>query len=249
VNNQVSMVLAAPTLRRICINKTHRSKTLHLSMEVNNYLVEGLVDTRASMSVMVAVVVRELGLMHMVFGSETYKTASGVVTQALGWIDEVLIKVGGVQCTMTFMVVDIDSYDVLLGLDLLIKIGAVVDVEQGLIQVRHGPGTKVEVLPLTVVNMLQKMNSETLVQEIAALGNTRLDGKLETIVREPSLSEHIATRRMDAMASDFDSNTDEDREDGIQLVDPVDDKFEFGNIELEDLLLLEGPQQMLQLTL
>jgi hypothetical protein len=30
---------------------------------------------------------------------------------------------------MTFMVVDIDSYDVLLGLDFLIKIGAIVDVE------------------------------------------------------------------------------------------------------------------------
>jgi predicted aspartyl protease len=49
-------------------------------MEVNNYLVEGLVDTGASMSVMAAVVVRELGLMHLVSGSETYKTASGVVT-------------------------------------------------------------------------------------------------------------------------------------------------------------------------
>ncbi len=56
------------------------------------------------------------------------------------------IKVGGVQCTMTFMVVDTDSYDVLLGLDLLIKIGAIVDVEQGLIQVRHGPGSAMEVL-------------------------------------------------------------------------------------------------------
>ncbi len=74
------MVSATPTLRRICINKTHRSKTFHLSMEVNNYLVEGLVDTGASMSVMAAVVVRELGLMHLVSGSETYKTASGVVT-------------------------------------------------------------------------------------------------------------------------------------------------------------------------
>jgi hypothetical protein len=91
------------------------------------------------------------------------------------------------------MVVDTDSYDVLLGLDLLIKIGAVVDVERGLIQVRHGLGTRVEVLPLTMVNMLQKMNSETLIQEVVvALGNTRLDGKLETIVREPSLCEHIA---------------------------------------------------------
>jgi len=39
------------------------------------------------------------------------------------------VKGGGVQCTMTFMVVDMDSYDVLLGLDFLIKIGAIVDVE------------------------------------------------------------------------------------------------------------------------
>jgi hypothetical protein len=34
---------------------------------------------------------------------------------------------------MIFVVVDIDNYDVLLRLDFLIKIGAIVDVEQGLI--------------------------------------------------------------------------------------------------------------------
>jgi hypothetical protein len=55
---------------------------------------------------------------------------------------------------MTFMVVDIDSYDILLGLDFLIKNGAIVDVEGGLIQVRNGLVTNVEVLPLTMVNML-----------------------------------------------------------------------------------------------
>ncbi len=50
-NNQVSMVSTTPTptFRRICINKTHRSKTLHLLLEINNYVVEGLVDTGASM--------------------------------------------------------------------------------------------------------------------------------------------------------------------------------------------------------
>jgi hypothetical protein len=47
----------------------------------------------------------------------------------------------------------------LLGLDLLIKIGAIVDVEQGLIQVRRGPGTDVEVLPLTMVNLVQRVDS------------------------------------------------------------------------------------------
>jgi hypothetical protein len=106
------------------------------------------------MSIMAVAVVREMGMMHLVAGSETYKTALGVVTQALKRIDEVSVEVGGVQCTMTFMVVDTDSYEVQLGLDFLMKIGAIMDVERGLIQVRRGPGTNVEVLPLTVVNLL-----------------------------------------------------------------------------------------------
>jgi len=154
IENQMSVVSAIPAPRKVCINKTHRSKTLHLLLEINNYVVEGLVDTGASMSVMAAAVVRELGMMHLVTGLETYKTASGVVTQALGRNDEVPVKVGGVQCAMTFMIVDTDNYDVLLGLDFLMKIGAVVDVERGLIQVRHGPRSNVEVLPLTMVNLL-----------------------------------------------------------------------------------------------
>jgi hypothetical protein len=56
---------------------------------------------------------------------------------------------------MIFLVVDINNYDLLLGLDFLIKIRAVVDVEKGIIQVHNGPGMEVEILPLNVVNMLQ----------------------------------------------------------------------------------------------
>ncbi len=131
--NQVSVVSATPSFRKICVSKTHRSKTLHLHVEINDCIIEGLVDTGASMSVLAGAVVRELGIMHLVTGNESYKTASGVVTRALGRVDEVQVKIGGVQCAMTFMVVDTDGYDVLLGLDFLMKIGAVVDVERGLI--------------------------------------------------------------------------------------------------------------------
>jgi hypothetical protein len=83
-NTQVTMVSSVPTLRRLCISKTHKSKTVHLSVKVNQCLIEGLVDTGTSMLVMAAVVVRELGLMHLVTGSEAYKTASGTLTQAFG---------------------------------------------------------------------------------------------------------------------------------------------------------------------
>jgi hypothetical protein len=67
------------------------------------------------------------------------------------------------------MVVDINSYNVLFDLDFLIKIGAIVDVERGLIQVKHGPWANVEVLPLIMVNMLQIMNPKTLMKDVATL--------------------------------------------------------------------------------
>jgi predicted aspartyl protease len=243
-SNQVSMVSATPTLRRICISKTHRNKTLHLSVEINSYLIEGLVDIGASMFVMATVVVRELGMMHLVSGSETYKTASRIVTQAMGWIDEVSVKARGVPCAMTFMVVDTDSYDVLLGLDFLIKIGAIVDVERGLIEVRHGPGPDVEVLPLTMVNMLQALNSKTLMQN-----DSRLAGRFDVIVGKPCVDEDIKTQQLDARVSGSDSDTSEDSEEEHQQLRPISEESEFGDTELEELVLMEGPQQILQLTL
>jgi hypothetical protein len=56
---------------------------------------------------------------------------------------------------MIFLVVSTDNYDLLLGLDFLIKIRVVVNVEKGIIQVPNRPRMEVEVLPLNVVNMLQ----------------------------------------------------------------------------------------------
>jgi hypothetical protein len=82
--NQVSVVSASPHIRKICVSKTHRSKTLHLPVEINDYIIEGLVDTGASMSVLAVAVVRELGIMHLVTGNESYKIVSGVVIWALG---------------------------------------------------------------------------------------------------------------------------------------------------------------------
>ncbi len=55
---------------------------------------------------------------------------------------------------MIFLVVDTDNYDLLLGLDFLIKIGVVFDVKKGIIQVCNKPKMEMEVLPLNVVNIL-----------------------------------------------------------------------------------------------
>jgi hypothetical protein len=52
------------------------------------------------------------------------------------------------------MIIDINSYDLLLSLDFLIKIGEMVDVKKSLTQIKQGPGNNVQVLPLNMVNML-----------------------------------------------------------------------------------------------
>ncbi len=102
-----------------------------MTVEVHNGLIEGIVDTSAFISMMAATIVQELGIMHLVLGNESYKPASSTIIKALGRITDILMKVGNVQCSMVFLIVDIDSYDVVLGSDFLMKISIVVDMEKG----------------------------------------------------------------------------------------------------------------------
>jgi hypothetical protein len=95
--SQIVAIHSTPAIRRVSVNKIHRSRTLHLVVEINQAMIEGLVDIRASMSLMATNVVRELGIMHLVASHETYKIASGIVTHALGRITELLVKVGGIN--------------------------------------------------------------------------------------------------------------------------------------------------------
>jgi len=92
--------------------------------------------------------------MHLVSDHETYKMTSRTVTTTLGRLDDIHVHVGNVVCSMVFLMVDTDTYDLLLGLNFFMKIGAVVEVENVTIQVRHGPGVDVEMLPLNVGNII-----------------------------------------------------------------------------------------------
>jgi hypothetical protein len=51
------------------------------------------------------------------------------------------------------------------------------------------------------------------------------------------------------LKSESDTDTDDDSEEGLQLVEPTNEESEFVDTELEELVLKEGPQQILQLTL
>ncbi len=64
------------TIRKVGVNKAHYNKTLHLAMEINQALIERLVDTRTSMLVMVANVVK-LGIMHVMLDMKPTKQCLG----------------------------------------------------------------------------------------------------------------------------------------------------------------------------
>jgi predicted aspartyl protease len=72
--------------------------------------------------------------MHLVTRLESYKIVLRIMMQTLGKINEIFVRMGNIQCFMIFMVMDTNSYDLLMGLNFLIKIGAVVDVKKGTIQ-------------------------------------------------------------------------------------------------------------------
>jgi hypothetical protein len=78
--NQIVVIYSTLAIMRFSINKTHHNKTLHLTMEIIQALVEGLVDTTAFMLIMATSVVKGLGIMHLVAGHETYKIAFGIMT-------------------------------------------------------------------------------------------------------------------------------------------------------------------------
>jgi hypothetical protein len=75
---------------------------------MNNHIIEGLVDYGDSMSIIVANVIKELGIVHLVIRLESYKKSSKVVTQTMGGISDFPIHVGEVICKIDFM--DNDAY-------------------------------------------------------------------------------------------------------------------------------------------
>ncbi|CAK9856570.1 unnamed protein product [Sphagnum jensenii] len=149
---------------------------------------------------------------------------------------------------MTFMVVDTDNYDVLLGLDLLIKIGAIIDVEQGLIQVRRGPGTDVEVLPLTMVNLIQRSDPEYDVYNKGTTGKsvpTNLEANDELL----SWCALASSPSMTTQEPESETNSNEESDEESQQGSSIEIESEFGDTGLEILVSSEGPQQILQITL
>ncbi|CAK9858811.1 unnamed protein product [Sphagnum jensenii] len=118
-----------------------------------------------------------------------------------------------------------------------------------MLQVRHGPETNVEVLSLTVVNLLQKMSSGDLVQEAStSWKDTRANGESDWM---PEQDQMIVTKEDDAYTSNFDAGTDSSEYYDLESnqLKQIDCEDEFGDVELEELVSSEGLQEILRLEL
>ncbi len=114
---------------------------------------------------------------------------------------------------------------------------------------RHGPGANVEVLPLTMVNLLQRMNSETLMREsTTSWQSTSTSDDLGWVADQDST---VVIKEDTASTSDSDTGTN-GSEHGDSMSKPVkqvDYEDEFGDDELEKLVTSKRPPEILQLIL
>ncbi|CAK9855789.1 unnamed protein product [Sphagnum jensenii] len=102
----------------------------------------------------------------------------------------------------------------------------------------------VEVIPLTTVNLLQSMNPGPQGQNVIASTKGTSIESLRINLEELSLS---GSEDVSETASDIDTEEDNAEED--RAMKQFDEASEFGDTEFEELVLKEGPAQILQLTL
>ncbi len=105
-----------------------------------------------------------------------------------------------------------------------------------------------EVLPLTVVNLIQK--SDSIIGDHGDNCTGRhATGELEAKNRASYVSQQNSSEQFAELTLESDSDSSEDSDDGSRAGETMEDEFEFGNTEFEELVLSEGPQQILQLML
>ncbi len=97
-----------------------------------------------------------------------------------------------------------------------------------MIQVRRGLGTDVEILPLTMVNLVQRADSG-----IEIRGNDdivkRAPAKLDAEDGSPSWYAHGTNRRMITQESESEADSNEGSDKGSQPEIPVEGESEFGD--------------------
>ncbi len=91
---------------RLQSNWKVEEETLHPFVLVNYDLVDVLQNNKATMLMMSTRTIK--GFVHLVIGSRNYQIALGLVTLAMGQIEDLLVRVERIKWHTTFMIIDIN---------------------------------------------------------------------------------------------------------------------------------------------
>ncbi|CAM6058460.1 unnamed protein product [Sphagnum tenellum] len=94
-------------------------------------------------------------------------------------------------------------------------ISAIVDVERGLIQVQKGPGDNIEVLPLTMENQLQNVNSGTLEHGAAVTVKGASSEALDVDLGKVLLYDSVEDEQVNVSKSESDTDADDHSEEEL----------------------------------
>ncbi|CAM6022829.1 unnamed protein product [Sphagnum balticum] len=99
-----------------------------------------------------------------------------------------------------------------------------------------------------MVNLMQRLDSATGDYNNDCTGK-RTSGESKAMDEASYLFQQNIREQITELESESDSGSSEDSDEGDQAVGTTEEESEFGNTELENLVLSEGPQQIMQLML
>lgn len=104
---------------------------MHLLVEIGEYQVDILVDNGMSMSIILVRMIHTFEMTHLVVRTKNYKMTLGTMMNAMGIHKKLFINMlREITCFITIMVMDKNGYHLPMGLDFLMKIGVVIDMEK-----------------------------------------------------------------------------------------------------------------------
>jgi len=123
---------------------------IYVACEIGNVAVEMLVDTGAHSSVISLQLARRLGLhSHIDRSQQGVVRGVGGTTNMLGKLNGVVVKLGLVEFTLSFIVINIEFEMLMLGIDLMRRFKCVINLERNCLRFGGEDGVEVPFLTTT----------------------------------------------------------------------------------------------------